>query len=98
MLHQGEFHTGCNTTISITSHIHTAALSSVVLGVIALSQRTKHNSQPLKIHYKKLLHNFICSLFFSSFLHYIYIINLQWRIFWQKTWRMQSKYTTVLGE
>lgn len=98
ILHQGEFHTGCNMTISITSHIHTAALSSVVLGVIALSQRTKHNSQPLKIHYKKLLHNFFCSLFFSSFLHYIYIIKLQWWIFWQKTWRMQSKYTTVLWE
>lgn len=77
MLHQGEFHTGCNSTISITSHIHTAALSSVVLGVIALSQRTKHNSQPLKIRYKKLLHNFLCSHFFfySSCLPYIYIIN-----------------------
>lgn len=61
MLHQGGFDPGYTMTISITSHIHTSALSSVVL------QRTKHNSQPLKIHYKKLLHNFICSLFSLHF-------------------------------
>lgn len=77
---------------SAVTHTHTHSLKCSVR-VIALSQRTKHNSQPLKIHYKKLLHNFCSLLFFlSSSLPDIYIISLQWWIFWQKTWRMQSKY------
>lgn len=35
------------------SHTHLGSLKCSV-AVIALSQRTKHNSQPLKIHYKKI--------------------------------------------
>lgn len=67
---------------SAVTRTHTHSLKCSVR-VIALSQRTKHNSQPLKIHYKKLLHNF-CSLllfFLSSSLPDIYIISLQWWIF-----------------
>lgn len=80
--------------ISSHTHAHNTHSLKCSVRVIALSQRTKHNSQPLKIHYKKLLHNFcsLLSFFSSSFLPDIYIINLQWWIFWQKTWRMQSKY------
>lgn len=61
--------------ISSHTHAHNTHSLKCSVRVNALSQRTKHNSQPLKIHYKKLLHNF-CSLLSFFLLHFCPIFTL----------------------